>query len=329
MKCLVFDFGGSSVKYGIVDDQAKILFSDKLPAPLDSEDTFMEAIKMIYGQHKAEADGIALSLPGIIDSESGMHYGSGAYRRILKNKNIMEMVSQACRTKTVVENDGKCGALSEAWTGALQDVRDGVVLILGTGIGGGVIIDKKIHRGFNFSAGEFSFTVTKFSGYTITNEAWVNVGIIGMTYKLCKWKNLDISFQDAGDTLVKYDKLLKADYPVHTQPPKKIKVDGKQIFKWIDEGDEDALKVYEEFMSSMVVLIHNIQTCFAPPKIVIGGGLSRVERLLPDIENELNKFYTRCCIPDTLFANLQRSRYLDECNLLGAMYSFIERYGRW
>lgn len=329
MKCLVFDFGGSSVKYGIVDDQAKILFSDKLPAPLDSEDTFMEAIKMIYGQHKAEVDGIALSLPGIIDSESGMHYGSGAYSRILKNKNVMEMVSQACGTKTAVENDGKCGALSETWTGALQDVRDGVVLILGTGIGGGVIIDKKIHRGFNFSAGEFSFTVTKFNGYTITDEAWVNVGIVGMTYKLCKWKNLDISFQDAGDTLVKYDKLLKADYPVHTQPPKKIKVDGKQIFKWIDEGDEDALKVYEEFMSSMVALIHNIQTCFAPPKIVIGGGLSRVERLLPDIENELKKFYTRCCIPDTLFANLQRSRYLDECNLLGAMYSFIERYGRW
>lgn len=150
--------------------------------------------------------------------------------------------------------------------------------------------------------------MTKFNGYTITDEAWVNIGIVGMTYKICKRKNIDISFQDAGDTLVKYDKLLKVDYPaVHTLPSKKIKVDGKQIFKWIEEGDEDAVRVYEEFLSSMVSLIHNIQTCFAPPKIVIGGGLSRVERLIPDINRELDLFYGKGCIPDTLHANLQKA----------------------
>lgn len=327
MKCLVFDFGGSSVKYGIIDNSARILFSDKCLAPLDSTDLFLETIKALYEQYKEEVDGIALSLPGIIDSESGMHHGSGAYSKILKDRNVTEMVSKACKTKTAVENDGKCGALSEAWTGALKDEKDGVVLILGTGVGGGVIIDKKIHRGLNFSAGEFSFTITKFDGYTITDEAWVNIGIVGMTYKLCKWKNLDISCQDAGDTLVKYDRLLKADYPVYTQPPEKVKVDGRQIFKWIEEGDKDAVRAYEEFLNSMVSLIHNIQTCFAPPKIIIGGGLSRVERLIPDINNELNKFYARGCIPDTLHANLQKSRYLDECNLLGAMYNFMEQYG--
>ena len=328
MKCLVFDFGGSSVKYGIVDDNARILFSDKHPAPLDSTNIFIETIKMLYEQYKAEVDGIAISVPGIIDSESGMHHGSGAYSQILKDKNIIEMVSKACEIKTAVENDGKCGALSEAWNGALKDERDGAVLILGTGIGGGVIIDKKIHRGLNFSAGEFSFTITKFNGYSITDEAWVNIGIVGMTYKICKWKNFDISYQDAGDTLVRYDRLLKADYPVYTQSPEKIKVDGRQIFKWLEEGDKDAVRVYEEFLSSMVSLIHNIQTCFAPPKIIIGGGLSRVDRLIPDINSELDKFYARGCIPDTLHANLQKSRYLDECNLLGAMYNFMEQYGR-
>ena len=328
MKCLVFDFGGSSVKYGIIDDDAKILFSNKCPAPLGSVDAFIDTIKGLYEQHKAEVDGIAISLPGIIDSESGMHHGSGAYSQILKDKNIIEMVGRACGAKVAVENDGKCGALSEAWNGALKDVKDGVVLIIGTGVGGGVIINKKIHRGLNFSAGEFSFTLTKLNGYTITDEAWVNIGIIGMTYKICKWKNLDISFQDAGDTLLRYDKLLRADYPIYTQTPKKIKADGKQIFRWIEEGDKDAVRVYEEFLSSMVSLIHNIQTCFAPPRIIIGGGLSRVERLLPDINRELDVFYTKGCVPDTLHANLQKSRYLDECNLLGAMYNFMEKYGR-
>lgn len=328
MKCLVFDFGGSSVKYGIVDDQARLIFTDKLPAPLGSAEAFVQTIKGQYERYETEVDGIALSLPGIVDSETGFHHGSGAYSQILKEKNVIELVSQACGAKTAVENDGKCGALSEAWTGALSDVTDGAVLILGTGVGGGVIIDKKIHRGLNFSAGEFSFTLTKFNGYTITDGAWVNMGIVGMTYKLCKWKNLDLSVQDAGDTLIKYDKLLKADYPVHEQSPQKIKINGKQIFKWIEEGDPDAQRVYEEFLKSAVMLIHNIQTCFAPAKIIIGGGLSRVERLIPDINMELKQFYAKCCIPDTLHANLQKSRYLEECNLLGAMYSFMDRYGR-
>lgn len=325
MKCLVFDFGGSSVKYGIVDDSAKILLSGKLPAPLDSADTFVKTVKMLYDQHESEVKGIALSLPGIIDSESGAHHGSGAYGQILKGRNVIEMIGKACKTKVAVENDGKCGALSEAWMGALKDQRDGAVLILGTGVGGGIIVNKKIHRGLHFSAGEFSFAITKFNGYTITDEAWVNIGIVGMTYKICKWKNIDISYQDAGDTLVRYDKLLKADFPAYTKQPQKVKVDGKQIFKWIEEGDKDAVRVYEEFLSSMVSLIHNIQICFAPPKIVIGGGLSRVERLLPDINRELELFYAKCCIPDTLHANLQKSRYLDECNLLGAMYNFMEQ----
>lgn len=328
VKGLVFDFGGSSVKYAVIDDKARILFSDKEPAPLESEDAFIRTIKMLYKRHEKEVDGIALSLPGIIDSESGNHYGSGAYSRILKGKNIVEMISRACGTKAAVENDGKCGALSEAWTGALSDVRDGAVLILGTGVGGGVIIDKKIHRGLNFSAGEFSFTITKFDGYTIADEAWMNVGIVGMTYKICKWKNLDISFQDAGDTLLKYDKLLKEGFPVYEEPPLQYKVDGKKIFQWIEQKDEDAIRAYKEFLSSLVVLIHNIQTCFAPPKIIIGGGLSRVERLMPDINSELNKFYEQGCIPDILHASLEKSKFLDECNLLGAMYNFMGQYGR-
>lgn len=328
MKCLVFDFGGSSVKCGIVDDQARLTGLGKLPAPLDSEESFLETIKTRYEEYKTQVDGIALSLPGIVDSESGLHYGSGAYGKILKNKNLIELAGNACKTRVAVENDGKCGALSEAWKGALADVKDGAVLILGTGIGGGVIIDGKIHRGLHFSAGEFSFALTKSEGYAITDEAWVNIGIVGMTYKLCKWKNIDLSFQDAGDTLVRYDRLLSGNYPVHTQPPERVKVDGRQIFKWVEEGDQDALKVYREFLDSMVMLIHNIQTCFAPSKIVIGGGLSRVERLILDIDGALEKFYEKGCVPDTLHANLQISRYLEECNLLGAMYGFMERYGR-
>lgn len=327
MKCMVFDFGGSSVKYAIVNDRAEILFSAKEDAPLGSQEDFIEMIKRLYGLYGKTTDGIALSIPGIVDGGTGMHHGAGAYASILRGKNVVEMVRDACNTRVAAENDGKCGALAEVWNGALSDVSDGAVLILGTGIGGGVIIDRKVHRGLNFSAGEFSFAITNSESGGLMDEAWLNIGVVGMTYKICKLKNLDLSVQDAGNTLLKYDGLLKERYPVYREAPAQVRADGKQIFRWLEEGDPAAEKVYEEFRRSMANLLHNIQVCFAPGKIVLGGGLSRVERLLPDINSELEKFYERYCIPEMLHANICRSTYLDECNLLGAMYHFMQQNG--
>lgn len=325
MQCMVIDFGGSSAKYAVVNDRAEILFSGKTDAPLESREAFIGTVRRLYDLYGRETDGIALSLPGIIDGKTGMHHGSGAYGSILKGRNIAEEVKEACHTRVTVENDGKCGALAEVWNGALADVEDGAVLILGTGIGGGVIIDRKIHRGLHFSAGEFSFAITNFESGSLLDEAWLNIGAVGMTYKICKLKNLDLSVQDAGGVLLRYDGLLKDGYPVYGEPPAQVRADGKQIFRWLEEGDRAAERVYEEFRRSLVNLIHNIQVCFAPEKVVLGGGLSRVERLIPDMGRELEQFYGRYCIPGILHANLCRSIYLDECNLLGAMYHFMQQ----
>ena len=84
-----------------------------------------------------------------------------------------------CPVKVAVENDGKCGALAEAWKGALAGVKDGAVLVLGSGIGGGVIVNGKVHRGYNFTAGEFSFLLTG-RDRSIMDAAWMSVGMLGV-----------------------------------------------------------------------------------------------------------------------------------------------------
>ena len=56
-----------------------------------------------------------------------------------------------------VANDGKCAANAEAWTGALADTADGAVLVLGTGTGGGIVLNHRIWMGHTFAAGELSF----------------------------------------------------------------------------------------------------------------------------------------------------------------------------
>jgi len=179
MKCLACDFGGSSVKYAIVDDQANITEHGKLPAPLDSIDQFRDTLGELYDRFEDKIDGIAISLPGYIDPNIGFLFESGVYMP-LYNKSIPEILKERCPVNIAVENDGKCGALSETWNGALKDVNDGAVIILGSGIAGGIVKDKHIHWGKGFAAGELSYLLTSTDSHTYKDMTLMHVGMLGM-----------------------------------------------------------------------------------------------------------------------------------------------------
>ena len=326
MKCLAMDFGGSSIKYAVVNEQAELEQTGSAPAPLGSVEEFVDSVEKLYLQYRDEISGIALSLPGVIDAETGEHHGSGVYQDLLAGKNVKELISARCPVKVAVENDGKCGALAEAWKGALAGVKDGAVLVLGSGIGGGVIVNGKVHRGYNFTAGEFSFLLTG-RDRSIMDAAWMSVGMLGVTYQTCKRKNLDFSVQDAGDVIASFDAELGDRYPKFEEPAQPIKADGKQFFQWLEEGDQDVTRIYQEFLHSLAILVENIQICLAPEKIVIGGGLSKAQRLLPDLEQEIEQLCNDCGIAPSMRATVCKSRYLNECNLLGAVYNYIQQYG--
>ncbi|MBR0507263.1 MAG: ROK family protein [Clostridia bacterium] len=326
MKCLVLDYGGSSVKYALVNDRAEMEVTGTGPAPLESTEAFLDSVAGLYAQFKDRAEGIAMSLPGFIDPVTGVHFGSGAYADILKGKNVIALVRERCGCNVSLENDGKCGALAEAWKGSLSDVKNGAVLVLGSGIGGGVIIDGKVLHGRNTTAGEFSFLLTGRNN-GVFDAGFMSVGIMGVTYKLCKMKNLDLTVQDAAPLMGYFDSIAAADYPKFDEPPKKIKADGRQFFRWVDEGDPEATAIYREFLRSLAVICENIQITLAPDRIVIGGGLSRAERLLGDLRDEIDALCKETMIADEMKAEVVRSRYLNECNILGAMYNYIQQYG--
>lgn len=323
MRCIACDFGGSSVKYALVDHAAILTEKGETDAPLQSREAFVDTVAKLYERFGNRVDGIAVSLPGLIDAKTGMHHGSGVYAPILRGHNVIQLLQERCPTRITVENDGKCGALAEAWNGALSDVRTGAVLVLGTAIGGGIILNGDVQRGCCFSAGEFSFAVTGGDDYSMLNEAWMNVGVIGLTYKVCKYKNLDLSCQDAAPMLLRYDGLFRDRFPSPEGKPAPVKADGRQIFRWLDEGDADTWRAYREFLHSLTILIHNIQVCVAPDRIALGGGLSREGRLLSDLAAEQEVFYERAMVPPSLRSHITTSRYLRDCNLIGAAYHFM------
>ncbi|MDD3404377.1 MAG: ROK family protein [Hespellia sp.] len=325
MKYLACDFGGSSVKYALIDNQAVMKKNGKVKAPLGSAAEFENTVFELYEKYKNEIEGIAISMPGYINPENGILYDSGAYKQMY-GKNIVELLQKKCPVDIAIENDGKCAALAEAWQGALSENKDGAVIILGSGIAGGLIKDGKIHSGRNFAAGELSYMITDSRIHNEMSCAYMSAAMHGITYRICKMKNLDLTIQDSASILTWLDSRIKMPYQKSNEPLKAVKADGIQFFKWLDEDDEDAKEVYKKFIEALAVVVHNVQICYAPEKIVIGGGLSLQERIFKDLRDELQKYYDENTFGRQLEAVVEKSSYLDECNLIGATYNFIQRF---
>ncbi|GKU24268.1 ROK family protein [Clostridium folliculivorans] len=294
MEILVIDVGGTAIKYALMNDSAQFIEKGSLPTPKDSIEHFVDVIGSIYDKYKDKISGIAMSMPGRIDSERGYLYTGGALEYNC-NKNIVSIIEKRCPVRITVENDGKCAALAEAWRGNLSDCNDGIVVILGTGIGGGIIKDKKLHKGKQFVAGEFSFIIADNDGKKKDFSRFL--GAQSGVPRLCK--------------LVAEAKKLNEE-----------EVDGYKVFEYANNGDKKVLEILDDYCFKLAVQLHNLQHIYDPEKIAIGGGISKQDILFEYIQKNID------WIADSLpyiMAKPQvvRCRFNNDSNLIGALSVFM------
>ena len=121
MKVMVFDVGGTEIKYSVMDDTMNYYESGSVPTPSDSQEHFLETMAEIYRPHRDEVDGIALSLPGFIDAEHGVVKGGGAPSIIYNiGTPVGPRLAEKCGCKVWIENDGKAAAIAELQRGVLK-----------------------------------------------------------------------------------------------------------------------------------------------------------------------------------------------------------------
>lgn len=171
MKILSVDVGGTFLKYAALDEAANFFLQNKIPTPKKNYSAFLQKIFEIF--QSDNFDGIAISLPGIIDNQRGFCVKSSALDFNSK-KFIADDLKKICKIPVAVENDSNCAALAEIKIGNLSDVDDAFVIVFGTMIGGTFIKNKKIHRGKNFLSGEISFLLDdsqKFFWQTCSTES--------------------------------------------------------------------------------------------------------------------------------------------------------------
>lgn len=301
MKYLVFDAGGTFIKYAIMDEKANIYDKSKVPTPQGDFCTlndYIDVLEEIYIKYKDQVQGIAISAPGVIDSTTGYCY-SGGYLTYVSQKNPVELLEERCHVPVTIENDGKCAALAEVWKGSMQDVKNGAVIILGTGVGGGLILDGQVYKGKNFAAGEFSYVLTDRNHEKEENSYW------GMV---------------SGSNALSECVCAETGIPANT-------LDGIKIFEMAMNGNKGVLKGIHIFAKQLATQIYNLQAILDLERIAIGGGISQQPLLIEEIRENLNTLHKENPlrrISDFIpFPIVTNCTFFNDSNLIGALYHHI------
>ncbi len=288
-KVLVIDIGGSAMKYGKYDLDGNELLKGKVKTPLDSLDNLTKQIQQLVNE-TAPVCGITISMPGIIDSKTGHAYTGGSLRYI-NNFDLAGHLQQATKLPVVIGNDAKSAALAEMGFGTLKMVDNAVMLVLGSGVGGAVIVNGKLVTGNKLAAGELSFISGNIHDYRDHKAMFgFSGGLHGLAWEIEKLTG-------------------------------KPNLDGISIFKLIRAGNQEVLLGVKNYCQNLAFHIYNLQAVLDPECFVIGGGISEEPMFLEILIDEVKDMAERLIMVPSV-PKVISSKYHNDANLLGALYNF-------
>jgi glucokinase len=264
------DVGGTKIAAGVVDENGAILARTRVPTPADPQwavGAIADAIKELRQDHEVVAVGVGA--PGYIDRDRSTVLM--APNIAWENEPLKTRIEDLVHLPTVIENDANAAAWGEFRFGAAASHQDMVMVTVGTGIGGGIVIEGRMHRGSFGVAGE------------IGHLNMVPDGLpCGCGSKGC-WEQYG-----SGRALRRYGREAAAADPVGGKRLLELNegvadtITGSQITQAAQEGDPMALDVYDELADWLGRGLADLASLFDPAVFVLGGGVSDSGRLLLD-----------------------------------------------
>lgn len=293
MYYIVFDIGGTSIKYSIMNENGEILISESEDTPEQGNNKTQKLLVDIINKYKKiyKLEGVAMSVPGGIDDNGYIHFMGQVIdlQDMYLDKYIKENTGLDC----TYDNDVNCVAMAEKYMGNAVNNKNFVCITIGTGIGGAIFINNQLYRGNRGMAGEFGINILE---YNILNSNIIE----------CK------SFSKLGSTYNLIDRVNNL---------KSKKLDGKKVFELAENGDFEVQKLIEDFYFYLAVGIYNIVYSLAPEKILIGGGLSSRDDLIQNIEDKL-KLLNKDILE---FVKIDTCKFKNESGKIGALYNFLNK----
>ena len=269
---LGIDIGGTAVKFGLVNgDGVMVSEVSEYPVKFDNYETpiietvVKSAKEFMSKNNKAffDINGIGVSATGGINSKLGIVEGSAGHIKNWEGTNIKKRLEAEFGMNTVVLNDANAAALGEMWKGAAKGRENVVVMTIGTGVGGGIIVDSKILLGSKGFAGEIGHIPVNVDGEECSCG---NTGCIehyGSTSALVRnIKNAVISGEIIG---------INED-----------EIDGRLIFKQVSAGNKVVIKYVDEWINYISAALVGLVHIFNPEMVILGGGVSKQKEFFVD-----------------------------------------------
>ena len=261
------DLGATKIEYVLLNNNNKEIKRDRVSTPDNYENTILTLIDIIKKLDEGDKKfNIGICHPGAVDKTTGL-IKNAHNSRWLNNKNLIKDLKKKINNSILTENDANCFCLSESFDGSASHYKTVFGIILGSGCGGGLVINKKIISGANGLGGEWS----------------LNQMPIENVRNLKSDKVLDYSNRIEGYLSGKsIEKRFHDKY--------KNKISAREIFALYRNNNKDAqlfINYYKEILSRSLVLII---TSIDPDAIVFGGGISSEIDFLDEIKDKTSKY---------------------------------------
>lgn len=284
-----FDIGGTSIKYGIVNDEGKVICKFSVPTEAQNgAEKLMD--KVISKIHKLlsiapELQGIGISTAGAVDTENGVIVYANENLPGYKGMHVKNIIEDHFKLPVKVNNDVNCAAIAEHWVGSAVSKDTFFCITIGTGIGGAAFINGKLFKGENFRACE--------------------IGYLG--------RNEQGSYFEKLASMSSFVGRIKKELNTN--------IDGIQIFENIKKGNAAYINIYNEWICEIAKGLSEIVYLFDPGLIIIGGGVSaQKDFFINGIKDKMANFLPNEFLKGT---EIKSAGCGNDAGIIGAVYDFI------
>lgn len=268
---LGLDLGGTNIKYVVVEKSGlkwSVIIQEQISTEADlGPDHVTKLLAGLAKKFGEDVSGVGLAVPGTFDRETGTILIFPNLPGPWRGHQIFSPIAKASKKPTILINDARAFALAESILGAARGLRTVACFVLGTGIGGGIIIDGKVITGSTGAAGEFGHLIVEPNGNLCGCGSHGCLETTSATFAICKNAK---------------------------------SVSPAQAYEKAMAGNAEAIEAFKIAGRGIGVAIINIMVTLSPDVFVIGGGISQAGEMLnkyirEEVDERLS-IYPQSCV---------------------------------
>lgn len=271
------DIGGTKIELAAFNEKLEKLHSERVPTPQSSYEEWLRAVETLVrnaDEKLGEKGTVGLGIPGFVNHKTGL--AEIANIAVAHDNPILKDLSERLEREVRAENDANCMALSEAWDESNQQYNTVLGLIIGTGFGGGIVVNGKAHSGQIGMAGEVGHTQLNYHAL-----------------KLLGWDKAPIYKCGCGNTACLDSYISGRGFEMLYNDLVGEKLNAKTIIERFYAKEPKTVEFVEKYIELMAISISPLITVLDPDMIVFGGGLSNFEHIYEVLPTVLPKYLMR------------------------------------